>query len=152
MTLHDITYTDLQECRRMNNFINDETERMYRLESQIERITTAMKIAGGGGSGASDKMAEDIATLLDMRDALWDAIINRKEKIDNIRIMIAGLPDEQRRILELRYFDGLTWNTIAKRTNYDRRHCFRLHRLALVKLGIFDQKRIGKQNVSQNVT
>ena len=135
--IHEITYADLLDCRRMNAFITDETERMYRLESQIERITTAINLAGGSASrSATDKMAEDIATLLDMRDALWDAIIARKEKVENIKVMIAGLDPEQKRIIELRYFDGLTWKCIAERTYYDKRHCFRLHRLALSKLGL----------------
>lgn len=136
-----LTYEDLMECRRMQAFISDQTERMAQLESQIERITTAIRQSGGLGSNAvQDKMAEDIAVLLDMRDALWDAIIQRKEKVEKIKLMIANLPDEQRRIVELRYFDGLTWNAISDRTSYDKRHCFRLHKLALVELGIFSGK------------
>ena len=137
----ELSYEDLMECKRMNAFIQDQTERMAQLESQIERITTAIKQIGGyGGRVVEDKMAEDIATLLDMRDALWDAIIERKQKVERIRMLMAMLPDEEKRIIELRYFDGLTWKLISERTNYDRSHCFRLHRYALAKLGIFSIK------------
>lgn len=135
--LKELTYADLQECRRMQSFITDMTERLAQLESQIEKITTAIKQSGGsGGNAIQDKMAEDIAVLLDFRDQLWDAIIERKNKVETIRTFLAILPPDQKRIMELRYFDGLTWNLIAQRTFYDKRHCFRLHREALIRLGI----------------
>lgn len=132
-----ITYADLMECRNMANMIEDKTEQLQRLESQIEKITTSIRQTGGIHGGPNDGMTDKIAALLDMRDALWDAILDQKAKCDYIRIQIGILPFEQIRVIELRYFDGLQWDDIATRMHYERRQCFRLHKCALKNLGIF---------------
>jgi len=62
----------------------------------------------------------EVAGLDDLEDALaspdlWAEVAARLQR-DQVRSAIAALPDEQRRAIELAYFDGLTHREIAERT------------------------------------
>lgn len=47
---------------------------------------------------------------------------------------IAKLPATERTLMRLKYFDGLTWNQVADRMSFSRRHVLRLHQGILAKI------------------
>lgn len=135
-----MTYQELQDCRHAAEYIADMGERMRRLESQIERITGAMELAKCYRTGEpQDKMAGQIAKLLDWRDEYWDAMLARRELVRRLEAELERLPWSQRRIMALRYIDALGWRQVAVRSHYTRSQCFRLHAAALETLGIKEQ-------------
>lgn len=133
-------YEQLQACRQAAEYIADMDERMRRLESQIERMTGTMELAKRyRGSETQDKMAEQIAKLLDWRDEYWDAMLARQALVRQIESELERLPWAQRRIMSLRYIDALSWREVAQAAHYDRSRCFALHRAALDALKIQGQ-------------
>lgn len=132
-----MTYDELQRIRKLSEYITDQEERIERLQSQIEKITaTINQNASTGQKFARDRMADDIAVLLDMKTELLYAIIDKKQKIQEVKAQIEKLPWEQCRLMSLRYLDGLSWRIVSDRMHYDIRSCFKIHRKALHSLGI----------------
>lgn len=135
-----MTYQELQDCRHAAEYIADMGERMRRLESQIERITGTMELAKCYRTGEpQDKMAGQIAKLLDWRDEYWDAMLARRELVRRLEAELEQLPWSQRRIMALRYIDALGWRQVAQAAHYDRSRCFALHKAALDALKIQGQ-------------
>lgn len=75
--------------------------------------------------GIQKDMSKDIATLCDLLDT-W------KIKVDT-------LSEEEKLVINLRYFEGRSWRTVAKDLNYDERHVYRLHGRALENLSHLTQ-------------
>lgn len=68
-------------------------------------------------SGTRDRVAQDAAraTVEETSDAVTDAIRSERSRV--VRRALNLLPEEQRRVLELAYFDGLTQSEIAAHLN-----------------------------------
>ena len=88
-----------------------------------------------GGGGAYDRMAEDVARIVDAEDTLSDALAEISRKLKEILQAIESVPDEmQKTVLTLRYIEGLDWIRIAERIGYEERQTFVLHGRALVEV------------------
>lgn len=84
------------------------------------------------GSGAHDRMADDVAAIADATEQLQRA----KEKVDEalaeILRAIDAVPDEmQRTVLTLRYVEGLDWIAVQERIHYEPSQMFVIHGRAL---------------------
>ena len=133
-----ITYQDLKLCATLAREAEDMSERIQRLRAMLERTTTTIKdMPGGGGGCVGDKMADSFAKLDE-----WEREAGHRTEVylDHAWIVeraILALPDDRHRlILRLRYLDGLTWEEISDKSNYDERWCRRLHKKGLAALGI----------------
>ena len=88
-----------------------------------------------GGGGVYDRMAEDVARIVDAEDTLSDALAEISRKLKEILTAIESVPDEmQKTVLTLRYIEGLDWIKIAERIGYEERQTFVLHGRALVEV------------------
>jgi RNA polymerase sigma-B factor len=91
------------------------------------RAYTSLSLSGGGGSGDDD---------LDLLEAL--ATEEHQYEISEDRIVLApgfrALDERERRILQLRFYDGLTQSQIAQRVGISQMHVSRLIRRALEKI------------------
>ena len=85
-----------------------------------------------GGSGAYDRMAEDVARISDETEQLRAAKERAEKALSEILSAIQAVPDEmQRTVLLLRYVEGLDWISISERIHYEERQTFILHGRAL---------------------
>jgi RNA polymerase sigma-B factor len=92
------------------------------------RAYTSLSLSGGGGSGDDDD--------LDLLESL--ATEEHRYEISEDRVVLApgfkALDERERRILQLRFFDGLTQSQIAQQVGISQMHVSRLIRRSLEKI------------------
>lgn len=111
----------------------------HSIDAAIDRATkctyTLNPIKVQGGSGAYDRMAEDIATKLDCVNLLAEARADAERALQDILAAIDSIADEeQKTLLTLRYVEGLKWEDVCYRMHYEKTKVHELHGLALVKI------------------
>ena len=95
-----------------------------------------------GGGGAYDRMAEDVARIVDAEGALTDALTEISRKLAEILTAIESVPDEtQKTVLTLRYIEGLDWITISERIGYEISNTYVIHGRALVAINRWIEKK-----------
>ncbi|MFZ0226855.1 MAG: sigma-70 family RNA polymerase sigma factor, partial [Mycobacterium sp.] len=87
-----------------------------------------LSIDSGGSSG--DEEARAIADTLGDFDAGLERIENREA----IRPLLEGLPERERTVLVLRFFDSMTQTQIAERVGISQMHVSRLLAKSLARL------------------
>jgi RNA polymerase sigma-B factor len=88
-----------------------------------------LSIDSGGGGGEDDD-ARAIADTLGDVDASLDRIENREA----LRPLLDGLPERERMVLVLRFFDSMTQTQIAERVGISQMHVSRLLAKSLTRL------------------
>ena len=78
----------------------------------------------------------DLSDYMAKMDEMTDYMISKYTRLRGIEVDIYLRLDrmekqEERELLRFRYIDGLTWEQIASRMDYDVRHIYRLHGCAL---------------------
>ncbi|MDD3243545.1 MAG: hypothetical protein PHD32_07485, partial [Eubacteriales bacterium] len=105
-----MTIQKLKSVRAIRQEADDLSERIERLRSAAERTTSAPSITGfGGGSGSTDRMAEQAAKLVDLISRRQQRLIYLEMQLEEIEEWLDGLSLEQREIMRLRYLKGMTW-------------------------------------------
>ena len=95
--------------------------------------TVRLKEINVQSGGAYDRMAEDVARIVDDEESLGDALQEIARKLKEILQAIESVPDEmQKTVLTLRYIEGLDWLPIAERIGYEISNTYIIHGRALV--------------------
>ncbi|HTN80185.1 MAG TPA: SigB/SigF/SigG family RNA polymerase sigma factor [Acidimicrobiales bacterium] len=85
---------------------------------------------GGGGDGEDEPASPDNGALLGYED---ERLASTPDRIA-LRDALAELPERERRIVELRFYEGLTQSEIAVKVGTSQVHVSRLLRSSLAKL------------------
>lgn len=128
-----MTVKTLQECRKRPARVLRLEESIERLNSTMTRMTQTLSITPAGGGVLGDKLAEQIARLIDLTADYMSAIKREMEVRDEVTAWLDTLPEQQANVIYHRYVEGLSWRQVAKATNYSEQHCFRIHEAALKK-------------------
>lgn len=97
--------------------------------------TVRLKEINVQSGGASDRMAEDVARIVDDEESLGDALAEIARKLKEILQAIESVPDEmQKTVLTLRYIEGLDWLPIAEKIGYEISNTYIIHGRALVEV------------------
>ena len=81
-------------------------------------------------------MQKVINIQIKLQDEVESYISLREEVLENLQ----KLTDRRMRlVLELRYVNYLSWQEIAKRTGFSRRHVLRINEMGLKKLEIMEK-------------
>lgn len=124
---------DLGELRYRKMKIESINERIMRLRSAMEMGTC--KLDGINKSMTkTDRLAENVAKLIEMENSLMQETIELESCIKNIESSIQNLPEQQRLVIRLRDIDGMNWVRISYKMHYDERHCRRIHAKAMENL------------------
>ena len=75
-----------------------------------------------------------MAQIIDLQVELTQAIIHLERERIRIENEISALPAQQAKVITARYVDGMSWNKVAKATNYQREHALKIHAAALRRL------------------
>ncbi len=108
---------------------NDIEER----RSLLEKITTTLSDLPKGSPPVNDRIAEQLASILDMTDKYEEYLKDLNEKQIKIENRISKLDPSYRNILYFRYIRGLNWYDVADKVNYDYTYTKTLHKEALIK-------------------
>ncbi|WP_445161795.1 RNA polymerase sigma factor SigF [Mycobacterium sp. Dal123C01] len=88
-----------------------------------------LSIDSGGGGGDDDDARAIADTLGDV-----DASIDRIENRESLRPLLESLPERERTVLVLRFFDSMTQTQIAERVGISQMHVSRLLAKSLTRL------------------
>lgn len=136
-----LTYDDLRICAALSREAEDLKEQTERLRSALEGGVARIGVAQGKKRGARtlDGMTEMIAALLELEEMYADKFSKYARHVKNVEhaLDMVASPD-QRRIVRMRYIEGLTWDKISRKLIMDERWCRRLANKAIKSLDIHE--------------
>ena len=121
---------DIHTVRNLRLHIEGLQERIARIRASLEGSAIRIRDLPGGASKERDRMATDVARLLELEDQLKAQVLEYETELIVIDEALAALPSPEQEVMRLRYVDGLKWWEVAQRMNYDERWCKRLAKRA----------------------
>lgn len=118
--------------REINDLLLEKEKTMARLTKITATISDMPK-----GGGDTDKMTSGVDKLISLDkeiDAKVDALVDFRREI--VRYISKLDSDNQKRVLRLRYVDGMKWDRIAVEMGYEIRQITRIHGYALANLNL----------------
>ena len=126
----------LMEYSKCNEKINILLEELYTWETRATKIT-AVNTGMPKGGQVSDKVGSSVLKILQIKEKIQQEIDAFSEIANNVYKAINSLNDPTLEALMLyRYIQGLTWEQIALKMNYNYRWVLRLHNKALTQMAI----------------
>lgn len=125
-----------EKCRYLNQYrimhieIDQITKELQRWQDLATRISPSYSdMPHGGGSDKVQTAAVEVAELTDkLNRKLHQAIMVQ----ENIKKLLESLDDiKLRQLMSYRYINGMRWEEIAERMDFNYRWVLRLHRKAL---------------------
>ena len=111
----------------------DEIIRLREMATKVTQVLTPDKVKGG----MENRREESIAKIVDMEKEIGASIDDLKKIREQVECAINTIPNaNQRDVLRLRYLNGMKWEQIAVKLNYDYRWVLRLHGMALHVIAI----------------
>lgn len=107
--------------------------RIAALRDTLERTTVQLNGMPHGSEGA-DKMSAMVADIVDLMSKLDERRVKCEQGMQDVERVFDTLPDQQRRVMRLRYIDGMSWKKIAKETHYDISYLVRIQQAALERI------------------
>lgn len=118
----------LRQYRDADDAINAKLDQIHRLRELATKTTQTLAKDRVRASGEQDKVAKIVTKIVDMErevDADIDGLREVKRQVEDT---IAGVSDpRERKVLTLRYINGLRWEEIAVQLNYHYRWVLELH-------------------------
>lgn len=126
---------NLKQYRWRRQQVDTLQERIARLRAALEGTTAraTYESLGGGASGQTDKMAAQVAKLLELEAELQARVIDLETALQEVEAWLDRLPPDEARVLSLRYIEGLTWSQVERVAGYgvNRSTGFKIQRRAL---------------------
>jgi len=126
----------LSQAYWLNQRIDRKLAQVSRLKNMATKATGSHQAQRLSGTSRHSPMENCLVEVVDMEceiNADIDRLVDLKREL---AACILQLEDcSQKRVLELRYLDGLTWEDIAKlMRDYDVHHIFQVHGKALQQI------------------
>ena len=120
-----MTIDDLKNVRRQKLRVEALQERIERLRSRAEY--TQQQLGECGRSDPTrDRLAEYVAELDGLERQLTGEMIALEKQLVVVDAELAKLPENQEKVLRLRYVEGMAWEKIARKVGYSVRQCRRI--------------------------
>lgn len=123
-----MTIDDLKNVRRQKLRVEALQERIERLRSRAE-YTQQQLGECGRSDPMRDRLAEYVAELDELERQLTGEMIALEKQFTVVDAELAKLPENQEKVLRLRYCEGKTWKEIAEHTHYCTRQCKRIGKI-----------------------
>lgn len=132
-----ITASDLKNCYTFAREAAELNDTRQRLVDTAEKTTSTLSKSPAGGGLPGDKVGDNVIALMEIdrmytqkRNKLLNHIVYVEQAIDELG------DSEYRRIMRMRYIDGMIWRDIAYEIPCGERTAYRYHDHALALLGI----------------
>ena len=120
-----MTIDDLKNVRRQKLRVESLQERIERLRSRAE--FTQQQLGDCGHSDPTrDRLAEYVAELDELERQLTGEMIALEKQLVIVDAELAKLPENQEKVLRLRYVERVSWKKVASQIGYSERQCIRL--------------------------
>ena len=123
-----ITIDDLKNVRRQKLRVESLQERIERLRSRAE-YTQQQLGECGRSEPTRDRLAEYVAELDELERELTGEMIALEKQLVIVDAELAKLPENQEKVLRLRYVEGHKWETISNTMSYSIKQCLRISRV-----------------------
>lgn len=120
-----MTINELKNVRRQKLRVEALQYRIERLRSRAE-YTQQQLGECGRSDPMRDRLAEYVAELDELERQLTGEMIAQEKQLVIVDAELAKLPENQEKVLRLRYFEGLSWKKVANQIGYSERQCIRL--------------------------
>lgn len=123
---------DVRHCQLRTLTLCARAEKYREMAMQATGRTDAIRASG---TGSRSKVETYILELWDVHNELQKEISALMQKSREAETLIQTLEDERHRaVLELRYLCAMTWEEIARKTNFTVRWAHKLHKEAVEAL------------------
>ncbi len=75
---------------------------------------------------ARDRLAEYVAEIDELERELIGKVVTLERQMQEVDAALMALPENQERVLRLRYCEGFNWDKVAKQAHYSEGHCRKL--------------------------
>lgn len=123
-----LTIDDLKNVRRQKLRVAALEERIERLRSRAEYNQRQLGECGRSDP-TRDRLAEYAAELDELERELTGEMIALEKQLVFVDAELAKLPENQEKVLRLRYCEGMRWREVSKKTHYSESHCKTLSKL-----------------------
>ena len=128
-----MTKEELREIPNIEKIIEDKKEQLVNLKAMAMGIpSTKPKIKVQ--ESTSNKSMAIIAEAVDLEREIEKDIIKLIKMRKKAYYMLDKLSGTERRLMELRYVNGYTWEVVAEKMEMSVRHVYRIHGRILKKL------------------
>ena len=118
----------LRQYRDADDAINAKLDQIYRLRGLATKMTQTLTPDKVQSHGEGDRVAVIVGKIVDMEREVDECIDGLRSIKREVEDAIAQVPDgSQRKVLILRYINGLRWEEIAVQLNYHYRWVLELH-------------------------
>ena len=132
-----MTREDLKDYKYNQEWIKDRLEYLEEYRSRLTNITSVLSDMPKGTPKVQDKIAENIAIMLDNVGEMMEKVNKYEEKQKDILCQLEKVEQPYRLILEKAYIQGKTLVTVASEMNYSYERVKHMNGIALLK---FDEK------------
>ncbi|NCD04457.1 MAG: hypothetical protein EOM00_16045 [Clostridia bacterium] len=126
-----MTKEELREYRWLVKNIQEMEDELAELETQATHITSSLKEDVVDYTSCKDKMSGQVARIIELQDTINEQLARMYALQKSIREKIANMPEREKRLLTLKYIEGMTWEEVAVGMDYSWQHIHRLHSRAL---------------------
>ncbi len=126
-----MTKEELREYRWLVKNIQEMEDELAELETQATHITSSLKEDVVDYTSCKDKMSGQVARIIELQDTINEQLARMYALQKSIREKISGMPEREKRLLTLKYIEGMTWEEVAVDMDYSWQHIHRLHSRAL---------------------
>ena len=117
-----MTIDDLKNVRRQMLRVEALQERIERLRSRAEY--TQQQLGECRRSDPTrDRLAEYVAELDELERELTGEMIALEKQLVFVDAELAKLPENQEKVMRLRYVEGLRWYEVARKTHFSESYC-----------------------------
>jgi DNA-directed RNA polymerase specialized sigma24 family protein len=115
----------LKNLRRQKQRVEALQERIEQLRSRAEY--TQQQLGECGHSDPTrDRLAEYAAEMDELERDLTREMITLEKQLVDVDAELTKLPEDQEKVLRLRYMEGLGWERVSKESHFCERYCRRL--------------------------
>ena len=130
-----MTIDDLKNVRRQKLRVAALEERIERLRERAEYNQRQLGECGRSDP-TRDRLAEYAAELDELERELTGEMITLEKQLAVVDAELAMLPENQEKVLRLRYVEGLSWKKVAAISAYSQSHCQNINTALTKRNGI----------------